>query len=358
MSFDPASGRKIYLDGQLIASEDTPDTLAWTDDQIFVLGNEVIDGRLWQGVFRLVAIHDQALNAVEVNQNYEAGLGDVQVLRFDLSGPLNGMAYIDMLYRQIDANAYLFAQPTYNGMVTGVAVKNIRVAVNGNVPVAAQAFRRIDMTIDQAGTEISPLGAVIPVVNGPDTDQFHLEFEVLGGNQGTAEIVAPAAPPAPLPDVEEPEFGVRSFSQINDTMSALTGISANDGDIVARYNELRGQLPATYDALSFSVNQQIAIQRLAVTYCQEITDNAGRCDDFFGDCSVANGGQQAVADVLFDRFVIDDLATQPMRAMVGAEVTSMLNDLQCANGCNGATARTALAASCAAVLSSGAVSIN
>ena len=358
MTFDPASGRKIYLDGQLIAEENTPDTLDWNNSQLLVLGNEVTNDRLWQGVFRMVAIHDQALNIAEVAQNFEAGLGDIQVLRFDLSEPLNGLAYIDMLFQQIDANGYMFGRPTYGGTVTGVAVKNIRIAVNGSVPVAAQAFRRVDTMIDQAGVELSPLGAVIPAVNGPETDQFHLEFEVLGGNQGTAEIIAPAAPPAPLPDVEEPDYGVRSFSQVNDSMSVLTGIDANDSDVAARYNELRGQLPASSDANSFSVNQQIAIQRLAVTYCREITDNAGRCNNFFGDCSIAAGGQQAVADLLFDRFIIDNLATQPMRAAVGAEVTSMLNDLQCANGCDGDTARTALAASCAAVLSSGAVSVN
>ncbi|MEM1436823.1 MAG: hypothetical protein AAGG11_22435, partial [Pseudomonadota bacterium] len=77
-----------------------------------------------------------------------------------------------------------------------------------------------------------------------------------------------------------------------------------------------------------------------------------------GDCEVANGGQQNVAERLFDRYVGTELTNQPMRTAFTDELVSMLNDLNCGTGCNGETARIALAAACSATLSSGAVTIH
>ena len=358
MTFDEATGRKVYINGQLAIEENTADTLDWTDDQLLVLGNEVTDDRLWQGVFRMVAIHDQALSGVQVQQNYDAGAGEVLTLRFDISEAVGETAYVDMQVEQIDDKAYMFAVPTYVGDATDVAFKNIRVAVNDTVPVAAQVFRRVDTVAAASGTQLSLQGAVIPVGVSPEMDTFHLQFGELAGLVGTTEAIAPPLPPPPLPDVEEPDLGVRSFSQVNDSMASLTGVDANDADVAALYAELRGTLPSTTNLLAFSSAQQIAIQRLAVGYCAEVVNNAAACDAFFGDCQIDANGKDAVADVLYDRFIGDNLANQPARAGVSAEIVSMIDDLGCANGCTGATAETALNATCAAVLSSNAVTIN
>lgn len=357
-TFDPASGRKDYINGQLSIEENVADELAWLDNQLLVLGNEVTNNRLWQGVFKLVAIHNRALTAAEVRQNYDAGAGNVGTMRFDVSEAVGQTAYIDMQVAQLDAAGYLFARPVFVGDVNGIAVKNIRVGVNGSVPVAAQPFRRIDAVVNQSGTELSPLGAVIPVALGPDEDEFHLEFEVLGNRFGLAELVPPDSPPAPAPDVPEPEHGLRTFSQINDTMSSLTGIDANQAAVLARYTELRDSLPATSDLLSFGAAQQIAIQRLATTYCGAIVSDAGTCGDFFGTCVIDGNGKDQVANLLYDRFIGDNIANQPGRPDVRAEIVRTIDDLDCAGGCNGTTAQTALQASCAAVLSSGAVMVN
>lgn len=358
MTFDAASGRKIYINGQLALEENTPDTLDWLDDQILVIGNEVTNDRLWKGVFRLVAIHDKALTSAEVAQNFDAGAGTFVTLAFDVSAAVGAPARIEMQVAPLDGASYVFAKPVLISDVTGVPVKNIRIAVNDSVPVAAQVFRRIDTTVLQSGVELSPLGAVIPAEMGPDLDQFHLEFEVLGDQLGLAEQIAPAAPPPALPDTPEPELGVRTFSQINDTMSNLTGIDASAGAVSNRYVELRDSLPATSDLLSFAAAQQVAIQRLATTYCGEIVNNSGRCDSFFGNCTIGANTKDQVADTLFDRFIGDNIANQPDRPGVTTEVVRMIDDLGCVNGCSGAVAAIALQASCAAVLSSGAVTIN
>ena len=357
-TFDAASGRKIFINGQLSIEENAADTLNWLDNQIFVLGNEVTDNRLWQGVFRLVAVHNSALTAAEVQQNFDAGAGNVLTMRFDVSAVVGQAAFIDMQVAQLDAAGYLFARPTFVSDATGVGIKNIRIAVNGGVPVAAQPFRRVDMVASASGTELSPLGAVIPVELGPDDDQFHLEFELLGNQNGLTELVPPSAPPAPLPDVEEPELGLRTFSQINDTMANLTGIDPNQSDVLASYSELRDSLPPTADLLAFGSSQQIAIQRLATSYCGAVVNDTVACDNFFGACAIDGNAKDQVATVLYDRLIGDNIVNQPDRADVTTEVVRVIDDLGCVNGCNGAEAQTVLQATCAAVLASGAVTVN
>ena len=358
MTFEPIAGRKIYINGQLSIDEDQPATLDWRDDQLFVIGNEVTNDRLWQGIFQMVAVHNKALTPAEVQQNFDAGAGNIITLRFDLANILAAPGVIEMQAAELDQYSYVFGRPVFVSDVTGVRVKNMRIAVNGSAPVAAQAFRRVDTTVLQSGTLLSPLGAVIPGELGSDNDQFQLEFEILGGQFGLAESIGAPTPPIPLPDSPEPDLGMRTFSQVNDTMSSLTGISANAPAVLARYSELRDSLPATSDLLAFAAAQQIAIQRLGTTYCSEIVADNGTCAGFFGSCDIAANAKDQVANTLYDRFIGDNIATQPARASVTTEVVRMIDDLGCVNGCSGAVSETALNATCAAVLSSGAITVN
>ena len=358
MTFDPAVGRKIYVNGQVSAQETAPATLAWTNDQLFVLGNEVTNDRLWKGVFEMVAIHNKALSAAEVQQNFQAGTGNFVTLQFDVSGILGNPARIDMLAAQVDDKSYVFAKPTFVSAATGIRVKNIRIAVNDAVPVAAQSFRRVDTTVMASGTELSRLGAVIPAAQGPAMDQFHLEFEALGGRTGEAEAIAPSAPPAPAADVPEPVLGVRSFSKVNDTFASATGIPSTTAAINTLYTEVRDSLPATDDILSFGSAQQVAIQRLATAYCGQVVADTTRCGNFFGACTIAAAGKTQIIDRVYDRLIGVNLANQPDRAAVTTELVDVMNDLGCTNGCTGATATTALQATCAAALSSAAVTVN
>jgi len=359
VTYDLASGRKVYINGQLSIEENVADdALEWSDTHILVLGNETTNDRLWQGVLKLVAIHNTALSGADVQQNFDAGTGNLVTMRFDVSSVIGESAFIDMQAAQIDPDGYLFARPVFVSDASGVNVKNIRIGINGGVPVAAQAFRRVDTIVMASGTELSPLGALIPVQLGPDNDQFHLEFEVLGSQFGMAEMTAPSSPPAVLPDVPEPSLGLRTFSQINDTMSDLTGVDANQGVVLASYNELRGSLPTSPGLLSFGAAHQIAIQRLATSYCGAIVSDAGSCDDFFGACAIDGAGKDQVASTLYDRFVGDNLGVQPDRTGVTNEIVRAIDDLGCAGGCSGVAAETVLQATCAAVLSSAAVTLN
>jgi hypothetical protein len=264
------------------------------------------------------------------------------------------------LATRLDSTGYVFARPTYVGP-TGVRVKNIRIAINDAVPVAAQAFRRVDTTALASGTVLSQLGALIPVAQGPDADRFHLEFEALGTRFGIAEAAAPSAPPAAAPDVPEPSLGVRSFSRINDTMAFLTGVPLTNASVDTLYTEIRDTLPPSDDLLAFGSAQQVAIQRLAVGYCGQVAAVPATCNTFFAttNCAIQAGTRTQIAGrVTRDNLFGTNIANQPDRAAVSAELVDVMNDLGCTAGCTAATARTALQATCAAALSSAAVTIN
>ena len=128
--------------------------------------------------------------------------------------------------------------------------------------------------------------------------------------------------------------------------------------MLASYTELRDSLPPTSNLLAFGSSQQIAIQRLATTYCGEIVGDAATCDNFFGACAIDGNAKDQVATVLYDRFIGDNVANQPDRVDVTTEVVRVIDDLGCANGCNGVDAQIPLRATCSAVLSSGAVTVN
>ncbi len=361
---DQVSGRKLYVDGQFYGYMDGAPAgqFNWNQNYGFVLGNEYEDesNNLWKGTFKMVAIHNRALSDVQISQNFDAGLGNFVTLAFDVSNSVGMPATVQMQAAELDDYSYVFTTPTLFTDATGVQVNNIRVAVNNTVPVATQVFRSVNMTVNQSGTQLSPLGAVIPKDMGPAMDMFHLEFEVLGNQAGSGDNYVPPSEPGIVDLGVLPDLGVRSFSSVNDAMSALTTIPVSQNTVRNRYEELRDQLPATADIMAFNAASQIAIQRLAVTYCDRVRRSNAACNTVFGQScnNIANAAdKQNRVNALFDRFV-GDLESQPDRAGTTAEVNRLMDDLGCANGCSGATKDIALQASCAAVLSSGVMTIN
>ena len=85
MTFDPVNGRRIYVNGEFTGDLDGAGggTLGdWDNSFAFVLGNEVSNNRQWTGVVRLVAIHNRALTLQQIQQNFEAGVGEKFFLLF------------------------------------------------------------------------------------------------------------------------------------------------------------------------------------------------------------------------------------------------------------------------------------
>ena len=373
---DQTSGRKIYLNGEFLGFMDglPAGQLDWNSGYNFVLGNEVTDNRLWQGVFKAVAIHSSALTDAQVKQNFDAGTGTKAVLRFDVSQIVQAPAHIEMEVSELDGFSYLFGKPTFVGDVTGVPVKDIRIAVNNTVPVAGQAFRNVNVMVDSSQQELSRLGSVIRKDEGPENDMFFPTFGTLADRSVAIPEAAPRAPSVNENVEPSPDLGLRTFSQINDTMAALTGVDPNRGNIRSIYADLRQALPATPDLRTFVGAHQVGISKLALEYCDTLVESQNLRNGFFGNfpfgsaVSVAlnQQGKNQIVNRLYDNMVGVNLATQPDPNLTKAELMTLVNSLTA--GCNTTNAndatcgaertRTVAKASCAATLASAAMLIN
>ena len=117
MTFDPVNGRRIYVNGEFTGDVDGAGggTLGdWDNSFAFVLGNEVSNNRQWQGVVRLVAIHNRALTQPQIQQNFEAGVGEKFFLLFGISHLVEraeGLRHVrGAAVRQL---GYLFTNPKF-----------------------------------------------------------------------------------------------------------------------------------------------------------------------------------------------------------------------------------------------------
>ena len=292
-TYDPVNGRRIYVNGMLATQTDpVPGGTfsAWQDNMAFILGNEASSDGLWEGTFRLAAVHRRALSEEQINQNFDAGVGERFFLLFDISARINQApqtAYILFEAQQFDSYAYLFDKPhfiTLDGSTPPpVTMQGMRIAMNGQEARVGQSYANIDETLDLAnavltelGQPLSALGAVLPLEKGPDADQFFLTFDNLDGvlfnrPENPMLVVADYIATA---EERRSDVGVRTFDEIDATYAAITGISRVDfqdgnGDFVVEetYQELRQSLPAIEDIEAFLSSHQVAIAQLAIQYC-------------------------------------------------------------------------------------------
>jgi hypothetical protein len=73
---DPSGAARIYINAQQTAKRQIGGDLSnWDSTYRLTLANEMIGGRPWLGTFRLVAIYQRALTPEEIQENYQAGVG-------------------------------------------------------------------------------------------------------------------------------------------------------------------------------------------------------------------------------------------------------------------------------------------
>lgn len=351
-TYDPINGRQIYVNGMLASMPDaTPgDTVnSWNDTYAFVLGNEVSGDRPFTGVVRMVAMHNRALTVEQITQNFEAGVGQKFFLLFSVSHLVDTPeSYIVFEASIFDSYAYLFREPFFISLdpdadPSGIDLEGIRIGINGiEVPVG-QAFANLDETISgtlydaDTGQQLATLGTVVPLGNGPESDEFFLSFDRIGTLTSTRP--APVTPVAPTPTDLPPasELGVRTFDEINAAMSEVTGVSALNGAVNATFNQVRQSMPAVPTMEAVLASHQVAIAQLAIEYCNvAVNDTSIRnalWGGSFGGWGTAPSGQaagweDALADPLLDRLVgLTQLETQPDRALVEAEIYELINGI-------------------------------
>jgi hypothetical protein len=377
LNYDPINGRSIYVNGQLRSETDpVPGGLLneWDDTYAFVLGSEVDNNNRWAGTVRLLAVHNRVLSPAQIQQNYDVGVGEKYYLMFNVSDHVNIVdAYVVVEVSQFDSSAYLFDEPFFAVLGTGVTLGNIpiqgmRIGENGRELEVGQGFQNIDVTINDVdyaveGMQlISRQGTVIPLEKGPDQDEFFLTFEVLGSSTNVVTEAVPLATPPPPSVPRDPPSGIRNFAEVNATMSKMTGIPISNPDVMSTYNAVHQAMPVQTNIGGFISSQQMGITQLAIEYCAAVVeDNSARAifwPDFDWNASLATAfdDRNAVTGPLVANFVGVSVPTQPNVAALEDELNALINRLlACGGSCEADRVERIMKGTCAAVLGSAAM---
>jgi hypothetical protein len=356
-TFDPVAGRKIYVNGKLKASLDPQPggTLGeWDNSFAFVLGNEVSGNRNWMGVIRLVAVFNRALTGPQIQQNFDAGVGEKFFMMFSVEHLTNiPQSYVVYEASQFDSYSYLFRKPFFislDGSVqpAGLDIQGIHIGLNGAEANVGQSFANLSKQISgaytaAAGERLTELGAVVPLEKGADSDEFFLTFDTIGSN--TFNRPAAATPAAPTAQNLAPvsDIGVRTFDEISATLAKITGVSELDPGVRATFDEVRQSLPAIPSIEAFLSSHEASIAQLSIEYCNsmvnEIVANPGgpTAQRFAGfpftqGTAIAWPGAGAIEDAFIDPLLDPVLGTAgapigtaPDRAAVKAELTTLVH---------------------------------
>jgi len=138
--------------------------------------------------------------------------------------------------------------------------------------------------------------------------------------------------------------------------------------VEAAYLDLEQQLPGEQDLRSFVSSHQVGIAKLALEYCDELVEAPVTRDAFFGTGFAFNlepvtafAQRDVIFDALYDQMIGVTLGSQPLRSDVQAEldllVDTLLSDCLLTT-CDAERTETIVKGTCAAVLSSAAVTIH
>ena len=381
LTYDPVSGQKLYVNGVYTGDADPSKggTLAnWDGTFALVLGNETTGQRQWKGVIKFAAVHNRALTAAQIQQNFAAGVGQKFFLLFGVS-QLTGVnqSYILFQGSQYDSYSYLFAQPKFisldpSAMPASVPISGMRIGVNGVLAPAGQAYDTMSATVGGSkytaanGQLLSSLGTVMPATLGPSNDLFFLSFDQIGTHvHAYVDPIGPGTPPA-LPTTLQPDFGVATFERVHHSLSRITGVPITDNVVNTLYHASQQSMPSGPLIAAFGSAQQTAISQLANAYCGEMMASMALRDAFFGgsglDASLNNLSSSFFSTAANRTLVEQQLAKNAVgnanpqvAAAVTAEVDALLQKIPSLNP--NATVSQATVAACTAVLGSAAVSL-
>ena len=389
LTYDPVNGQQIYVNGVFTGDKDPSagGSLAnWDSTFALVLGNETSGQRQWLGEIKLVAVYNTALTPAQVQQNFNAGVGQKYYLLFGVSS-LTGVnqSYIMFTASQYDNFSYLFYQPrfisldpTVTTIPSGLTLAGLRIGVNGQLAPSAQSYATLSTTLGgtaytagvspTSGQALSPLGTVIPVNLGPANDLFFLSFDQLGTSTHTF-VDPPGVPTPPVPNnTPVPDYGVATYERINNSFARITGVAITDPVVQTLYESSQQSMPATPLISGFISSQQTAISALANAYCSELMASSSLRDAFFGtglDASLSasassffgasgSSNRAIVINALSNNGVGVNVAPQTAAA-VHSEVDALLTRVSQIN--SAATVTQASVAACTATLGSAAVTL-
>jgi hypothetical protein len=380
LTYDAVNGRQIYVNGVLVPVADAQkggSISNWDSSFALVLGNEVSGDRSWQGLIKFVAIHSRSMTAAQVMQNFNAGVGERYYLLFNVSDVTGvSQGYFMFTVSQYDSFAYLFDSPTFVSLdstvtssnLPSIPVQGIRIGINGTVPQVGQAYIPLNTTITPGayvaqGEVLSNIGTVIGLQSGPLTDQFFLTFDRLGDHTNVVVEATPTAP-APANGPVVADIGVRTFAQVNSTLSALTGVPASNSTVNATYLAVQQQLPPTPTLEGFSSANQVGVAQLAIQYCNVAVNTPSLQTSLFGAPLSASqftsqGGIDSVTSAIANKVLGSGLHSQPNASTITTELSTLIHALCTTNSCTTAQGTNAVAAAaCATAFGSADMMIN
>ncbi len=380
VTFSPTVGRIVYVNGERVdtAENSDPGNLNdWDNSFAFVLGSEPSGNNLWQGTIRLAAIHNRALNQSQIQTNFDAGVGEKFFLLFSTAHLLEVPdSYVVFEVSQFDSYSYLFNKPFFisldaTAIPSGIPVQGLRIGINGKEADIGQAFINLPVSeLDSAfynpdtGQELSPLGTIIAIEQGPDTDEFFLTFERIGDHTDvTLKDPAIGGSLDLILGDPKPHIGVRLFDEMNASMSKLTGIDPFSSSVRDLYLTIRQQLPAVEEPEAFVSSHQMAVTQLAIGYCDALVEDTNLRNSFFPGLNFStpadqlfstDAGKLLVINPLRDNFSGVGLSEQPD---ITGEISNLIDQLRvCSSDCSARTGSVVKAA-CAAVLGSAVVMV-
>jgi hypothetical protein len=293
------------------------------------------------------------LTPAQIQQNYEAGVGEKFFLMFSIEHLTNiNDSFIVVEAAQFDSYGYLFRNPFFISLdgaaqPNAIDVRGMRIGLNGAEAHVGQSYANLNTQISslaytpESGQVLTQLGAVVPLEKGPDADEFFLTFDAFGTN--TFARQPPSTPDPPAAQDLEPtsEIGVRTFDEISATMSVLTGVSQLDPGVVATFDEVRQSLPAVSGIDAFLSSHQASVAALAIEYCHamvnEMVANPALAAQRFPGFPFTAGTAVAwpaagsptedlFLNPLLDRVLgVTQLGTQPARQSVKDELTDLVH---------------------------------
>ncbi len=377
MTYDPANGRQLYVNGEHTDDVDTvPGGLLndWDETFAFAVASEVDNDNRWAGTVRLLAVHNRALSPEQIFQNFDVGVGERYYLLFNVSDHVGiNDAYVVFEVSQFDSYSYLFDEPFFvildDAATPGdIPMAGMRIGLNGREAAVGQAFAKMDTMVTDAAYAVeglqglSPQGTIVPLEKGPTLDEFFLTFEVLGSATNVVVEADPSPLPAP-PDVpRDPELGIRDFAEINATMSKMTGIPVGNDEVRDTYNLVRQAMPVSTKIEGFISSQQMGVTQLAIKYCSVLVDDGSARTAYFPGFPFGTSQDTAfndrglVLDPLIDNMVGNGIGTQPDLTALRGEVNALIDTLiACGGSCEPDRTERVVKAACASVLGSAAM---
>lgn len=370
VTYDPVEGRKIYVNGQFTGEVDPAGgglLNSWSEAYAVVLGNTTSSTNPWSGSMRMVAMHNAALTQEQVVQNFDVGIGLKYFLMFSLSELIDAPGtchdidqaqrtnYCYLVYEvsQFDEGSYLFSEPFFaninpNGDEYSFDLQGIRLGINGKLAVIGQGFVNVNESVaGKFGNPVqvlSPIGSIIPLENGADQDVFFLAFDALDGESGPRDDGALGRFTHTLTGDSSPDIGVRTFDEINATLSVLTGVpiastsvSNVTGKTVAEtFSTVRRALPGVPEFNAFMSSHQMAATQLTAAYCDALVQDVSRRQALFPspptfrfDAAVADPSidwRNHIVVPLVDRATNSGLLTVADRGLIIDEVELLITD--------------------------------